>query len=742
MRLLRNPICSFLSFVLLVVAPACGRSGPARSGAAATPGPVEFPHGDSLPLPPVEIPGSATSRNVEIPGSATPQNVEIPGSATAQNALVVPVTCPSSSVNMKVLVLSADGKEADLPAITDSLDYLGMPYDRWVLAEHGFQLPTLSSGCAGSYAGVMLTTDGLGYSPDGSTYASALTAAQWAALVAYETTFGVREVAWYSYPSTANGFAGPPTSSISTVPPGYAMSLTAAGQSIFYYLKTTPIYVQYAYAYLAPAAATSTVLLSDSAGNALALTNADGGRERLLLTFDNNAYLKHSVLLGTGLVHWVTSGLYLGEYRGRFVPQIDDLFIADELWDPSTLSTSTTRAYRMTATDFNAAANWQAKLAAGVGVKLAWAFNGMGVDPKYGGAGTKNDPLTRAAAANIATTASFSYINHTFEHWNLDGVDSPTQNPWTSDYCGTGDLATLASCELRKDVDVAVKLGIGNFAPDVMVSPDVSGLANASVLESIYQNNGMRYMVSDTSKVGYGNPYPNCGLVDPAAPSMRLVPRHPTNLFYNVSTTQEWVSEYNCFYATTNPSSTCYCNPASPGSPGYDPAAYADPTSRCYLRNSLYWPSQRLCQNGCTYSFILDKESDVLATYLLKGDIDPLMFHQANVRAYSKGKSLLSDLIDATLAKVTQYYAFPVTSPQMQLLGDEMFNRLLVREGAVAATLTLAGTAKTLTFANLSATAAKVQVTGLCNAGAVTVAGKCVGSVDVPAGGTVQVAVP
>ncbi len=81
-------------------------------------------------------------------------------------------------------------------------------------------------------------------------------------------------------------------------------------------------------------------------------------------------------------------------------------------------------------------------------------------------------------------------------------------------------------------------------------------------------------------------------------PNLLIIPRRPTNLFYNVSTPAEWVSEYNHFYG-----------------PGR--------SSRPYWDHDL------------SYSEILDKESEVWLSYLLKWDLDPLMFHQSNTRAYS-----------------------------------------------------------------------------------------------------------
>ena len=62
--------------------------------------------------------------------------------AAAQSA---GVTC---GTDLRVLVLSADGGEPDLPAIRDALDYLGTPYDVHVATDHpgGLTPARLSNG--------------------------------------------------------------------------------------------------------------------------------------------------------------------------------------------------------------------------------------------------------------------------------------------------------------------------------------------------------------------------------------------------------------------------------------------------------------------------------------------------------------------------------------------------------------------------------------------------------------------
>src|SRR5688572_16093672 len=66
-------------------------------------------------------------------------------------------TCP---VEMRLLVITADGNEAVLGAIKSTLDHLGTPYDIHVAGQPGELTPAMLSdaACHGLYQGVILTT--------------------------------------------------------------------------------------------------------------------------------------------------------------------------------------------------------------------------------------------------------------------------------------------------------------------------------------------------------------------------------------------------------------------------------------------------------------------------------------------------------------------------------------------------------------------------------------------------------
>ena len=152
------------------------------------------------------------------------------------------------------------------------------------------------------------------------------------------------------------------------------------------------------------------------------------------------------------------------------------------------------------------------------------------------------------------------------------------------------------------------------------------------------------YVVSDTSRPEQGNPSPNTGIVNPIQPSILEIPRRPTNLYYNVAAPDDWVSEYNCRYEG-------------------------------------FW-GRRL-----SYQEILNIESDTLLGYLLKGDLDPWMFHQTNLAAYDGVHTLLTDVLDLTLSKYRALYTLPILSPPMNEIGELMKGRQDYNDAMVTAVL-------------------------------------------------------
>jgi hypothetical protein len=517
---------------VMCVGPAC-RGVPMETLRLAPPAPPVIP---SYPLGPVELPvlaipalvAARPSMALDTSGFRSLSMGPPSGATAAVTAPPPPPGCTEWTVQMQVLVISTDGKEADLPAIQQALGYHTIPYTTWTATQKPGQLTpsVLSSGCAGNFQGVILTSGALSYSPDGgATWQSALSAAEWQALRTYEANFHVREISWYVFPGADQGLNPPSSSGGDPV----NMTLTAAGRTVFPYLNAaTPIPITNSWTYKATASDPKvTPLLVDSANNALVSSRVTSdGRETIAMTFDSNPFLVHQLVLAHGLIEWVTKGAYLGEFRAYLQPQIDDLLIDDDMYLGGT--------FRITANDYNKTHDWwsgQVVRPGNSGFRITMAFNGEGgSNPDI-----PNDPLTNAVTA---TAFDFYFTSHTFTHENLDNV-----------------TYAVAYAELSKNIQFAAAKGFTDFSPQGFVSPDVSGLRNKAALDAAYDN-GIRFMVSDTSTesgkgtgTGLIRP-PNTGVYSDLRPEILFVPRRPTNLFYNVSTPADWSAEYNAIYAS------------------------------------------------------------------------------------------------------------------------------------------------------------------------------------------------
>ena len=570
--------------------------GAASHGAGMSVGPVAWPSIPSRPQGQVNLP------------AALPRTAQMQTAATR-------ITSPI--LDLKLLVIAADGTEPGLTTIEQALKYLGTPYTVWIATQHpnALNAAALFNGTHSFYQGVILTTGSLNYTTDGGvTFKSALSAPEWQALWDYESAFGLRQATWYTLPTPDYGFGTVSTPVTSTL-----ATLTAAGQAVFPYINATnPITISNAYTYLAPAVAgaSTTTLLSDPGGNALAVTHVyTDGRENLALTFDGNQYLVHAIALSYGVINWVTKGLHLGEMHTYIGAQVDDLFLGGMVWTPTTPCgtdpETTGVTFRTTIDDIQALVNWQQQIRTQPTtqqLRLDMTFNGSG-------AVGEDQPVTDTLVPNLPDYKdNFKWINHTWDHLLLNDVNYIT-----------------ATQEIAQNDAAATVLGLSPFSVKNIVTPEISGLFNPQFMQAAYDQ-GIRYMVSDTSKPVATFVLSNTGTYSALQPSIFMIPRRPTNQFYNVSLPEEWVAEYNCLY-------------------------------RAYWGRDL------------TYEEILTIESDTLLQYLLKGERYPWMFHQPNLRAYDGTHSLLSDLIDRTLAKYNRIYNLPIQSPTMDVLGQMIADR-------------------------------------------------------------------
>lgn len=531
------------------------------------------------------------------------------------------------TTDLCLLVIAADGAEPALTAIRQSLDHIGTPYRVHIAGGNPGALneDSLSSGEHAFYQGVILTTGSLGYHSE-DRWISALSDDEWHDLRVFEARFGIRELSWYTYPTAGHGFREP-VGVVDTSTEVLWAQFTPAGRSLFSYINTShPLPIRAVTTYLARPDGRAVPLLQDSAGNSLAIVRSDAdGTQSMLLTFDSNHSTMHSTVLAYGLVHWVTKGLFVGDRRTYLSLQVDDMFVANRVREAHVPCgapvEASGRTFRISAADMRSVASWQESR------RADRVSADLRVAFAFTGEGTQSSDADADGALIpevIRLQHQFHWISHTYDHTDMDRMDY-----------------AQARREIEWNVRVRERLGLNRFSALSLVTPAMSGLDNAAALQAAYDA-GIRYLVCDSSKQGENATGWTVGVAGPDQASIAVIPRRPTNLFSDVTTPAEWVAAYNCRYSPE-------------GGP------------------------------DLTYAEILDRESELIVGYMVRGDLEPLMFHQANLRAYEPDRSLLTDLIDAVLAKYRQLLSLPVVCPTMDELGRRLVERRQWKDAGVVA---------------------------------------------------------
>ena len=634
---------------------------------------------------PVEgAPGARARRHTVRPGPLPPVIRSRPLHASVQRLAVARTAVYAQGIyaqdprTMQVLLISANGDAVNQPsgaALTAMLDQIGIPYKVFVATRDGpLTMDKLASGPNAFYYAVMLETGNLEYSPDGGrTFVSALTPAEWQTLADFEAQFGVRQVTIYTVPTPDYGF-NPFVASGFIETTG---TLTTVGRTVFSHLQPNVVIpVRDAWTYLATAL-DATPLIVTPGGHALAaLKTYPDGRENLAFTMDSNPYLLHTRLVAYGAINWVTKGLYLGQRRVYFHPQVDDLFISDDLWvGPGGVGPE----FRISSSDLQTYLSWQRAVRQRRccrGFRVAFAYNGEGTT-------TPGDPLTALAVAN---QGEFQWINHGYEHLNLDST-----------------TVTETEGEIQTNHNVARTFGFSIYDGINFVTPDISGLTSPNAMQAL-ANKRVKYVVSDWSIPSGRNPTFNTGIPNVLRPSILEIPRYPNNLFYNVSNPTELLSEFPEIHRD-------FCQIF----PRYCPLVYDGSNS------------------------FLEFESGVLLGYLLTYDLNPLMNHQPNLREYQAGQSLLTDLFSRVFDKYEALMTLPIRTLTMNQIGLEMSRRAAYNRAGVVGTLA-PGRSITITA---TTGAARIPLTGVSyGTGRETYGGQVTSYITLSQGASVVIPLP
>jgi hypothetical protein len=599
------------------------------------------------------------------------------------------------STRLKLLVLTGTTADNNYQALSAFLDQLGVPSDTYVIASAADPMPPLRAqdGTA-LYNGIVLANGEL-YAGPGQ---AGMTPELWTALQTYSQQTGVRVLVYFTWPRAEYGMLPSGTSAGDSAIPS-TLRLTSDGSKIFNYLKSSiQAPVTYAWSPLANlyagAGESSRALATLNNTPVMVLHKKANGNEVLASSLNNNPYLIHSQLMNYGLINWVSRGLFLGSRKIYMSPQVDDIFLGNDLFDASNPACVPSAfmldpAYdpavygcpvlRITDKDAKEVLDWQKNSR----ITVSMVYNGYGVDNP----GVTPDRLTPYLSKEAK---NFYWVNHTHTHEDLDCYDIEA-----GDTCPKPATFQQADLEIKQNIALAKKLKLP-LDKVSMVTPALSGLNNQDFLAAAYQNE-IRNLVSDAVKFLQAG-RPNTGSWTDSSPSIFVVPRWATNIFYNTSTAQAGVpgsqiDEFNHFYAS-------------------------------YFGKKV------------TYPEMLTHESNLILDHMLTYSAYGLMFHQANLKAYSGSKTLMTDLLQHTLDRYKAYSTLPVVSLQQYEIAQLLRERMAYNDSGVEAVVSPLGI---LTIR--SPNAAVVPVTGVCSDRCGSYGEQKQSAISVPANGSRTTAV-
>ncbi len=577
-----------------------------------------------------------------------------PTATVSYNPPLRPLFAGSTRVDMKLLIISAEGANADggngdpmLDAITFFAKEIGIPYDVLIAREESLTEDRLLNNGDGKYQGIITTDVNLGYDNGNGAFVSAFNEAEWNLLWQYAREFNVRQIALSGFPGTSpedyglRNIPGLESTAESTA------QLTAQGASIFNSLKSTvSIPIKFAFTLQAelcgaacPNITTTPILLNQNTGNVLGAVTEKDGREILSLTMTHNQFLTHSGLMAYDLINWITKGVFIGERRMYFTIDIDDHYLASAIWNPATnsnfpLEGPNTVTYRISATDLYAARD---------GVEnLRSRFNTNTFNYNQVFNADKADPFATLSCADNASLSSatlcvkdfFPWVSHTFTHAEMDFLSyqqaraemelninfAEARLPFDRQFLVTGkhsglgwyriaDAPAGAQCVVDQVQDEFCQFGL-----------EASNTAMLQAAEDL----GVKYLAANRGWQTHVAECDSCLITHPLNSNIKLVPRWPTNIFFNTSTPEENTSEFNFLYG--------------PGAP------------------IVFFPVAQ------TWQQILDFEADIALRHILSSSPYPHYVHQANQREYTTGRSLVYDFSEAVLEEYSQYFSLPLIS--------------------------------------------------------------------------------
>ena len=567
--------------------------------------------------------------------------------------LLVPTSAQAASgdrLDLKILVIGGSAGDPTTDAWVSELSRQGVPFDI-VRPGPGQSLPALTNPADAAHAlynGVVL-----------GTHASLL--GDLTSVYAFERRFGVRQVSGYEFPNPSVGL----TYTGDTIAGPFTAQLTSAGKGAFNYLAGPvpldagsnaydsfdptasftpeawvgePLSQNFVPYLMTPSVVHDKSVKGGIIGGFYTHTGQDlaadpkAGVQEVVLTFNYNSAMTQWRLLAPGLIRWVTKGVHLGYNRNYLSNHVDDIFLADDLWsiekDCTPAATNPVDPYcaagvggdpngpsvRMTAADLTRVLDWQRAS----GFRLDLAFNASGA--------AAADPLTSALLRN---KSSFGWINHTWSHPFLGCTAHITPGDSNSG-CVTWPSVAEIKSEITQNVSWATANRLPNFDARTLVTGEHSGLDNPNLPQALAETN-INNFAADNSR--QPDQYSIGGAVS--------VPRHPSSVYYNVTTWLELVDEYNQIYL-------------EPGSGG---KCVATAVTTCRT-------------TPATQAEILANETQIMLRNVMSNDPRPGYSHQSNLA----GDQLILQLLGNVLNTYRSYYAqnAPVVTPSQSAAGAQL----------------------------------------------------------------------
>jgi hypothetical protein len=597
-------------------------------------------------------------------------------------ALQAVAVCAAGDMASTILVLAKTQYAAD--QATSGLQGYGIPYEVVIVPQTGVTLPPLNTTNKGNYAGI-LTMAELSYEyPTG--WASALTAAQWQQMYAYQSEFGARMVRIDVFPGPDYGTTLATGAGCCASGQEQLVKITDDSTFKTANIKTnqgvSTVGLWHVPATITNANTTKAFAMFDPSGSFTTQTvagviNTYGNRQQMVWFMSwatewalGSSFLQHAS------IHFLTRGLHVGARQIFISAQVDDVFLSTGLYEPA----GTT--FRTRPADMAAHVTWtqnlNSRLPAGSDFFVELAHNGLGgiiyshiADLKATGqaCGPFTTPLINspettplewvkplgtgdeywspdittynwtAACTKLdelsewfqtpANRDAFAHMSHTFTHLSLNNVTY-------KDAAREIDFNRKWMAQL--DLDKATRYSTAGLVP-----PAITGLHNGDVIKA-WLDNGIKYVVGDNTRPPLRNRnsawWPRITTVaDDGYAGLVTIPRWSTAIYYNCDLPEcnlnEWIK-------------------TSAGS-------------------------------GDFYNLLRDSRNRNV-NYLLGLHPDPYMFHQANMRqtdapsltigTQTGRMSLLQAWVETIAQEMTRLTNWPILSLKHDDIGQLFLDRM------------------------------------------------------------------